>query len=80
MNEPNYSHLDDALMKHIQQGHGSLFHIFVKGKHLTALAEPCRTEDAWSGRSSARHIIESRLQALKEIDLIAWDGTRWRLV
>lgn len=80
MNQATYAHLDAALIRQIQQGQGSIFYLFTKGKHLAQLAEPCRTENAWLGRATAKQVIELRLQVLQETGFIAWNGSRWRLV
>jgi hypothetical protein len=79
MNEAPYSHLDAALMRQIQYGQGSIIWLFNKAKHLAVLAEPCRTENAWLGRATAKQVIELRLHALQEAGLIAWDGSQWRV-
>lgn len=79
MNRAQYSDLDAALMRQIQHGQGSIFWLHKKSKCLAVLAEPYRTVNAWSGRVTAKQVIELRLHALQEAKLIVWNGSHWRV-
>lgn len=79
MDRASYSNLDAALIRQIQHGKGSVFWLFKKSKYLALLAEPYRTENAWCGRMTAKQVIELRLHALQEAELIVWNGCHWRV-
>jgi hypothetical protein len=73
-----YSNLDNALLKNIRSGRGRFLQLCEKKSGVLALAEHYRTPDVWRGKTPVREVIKQRLQAMKEIGLIAYDGTQWR--
>ena len=79
MSIQDYSSFDNSLLTQIRHGRSRFCQLCAKESGLLALAQPYRVSDPWHAAITARHVLERRLQALKESGLIAWDGWQWKL-
>lgn len=79
MTGQDYSNFDNSLLTQIKHGRGRYYQLCGKESGLLALAQPYRVRDPWHGTISAKHVLETRLQALKDIGLIAWVGGQWKV-
>lgn len=80
MSARDYSNFDNSLLAQIKHGRGRLCQLCAKESGLLALAQPYRVKDPWHGTIPAKHVLERRLLALKDIGLIAWEGGQWRVI
>jgi hypothetical protein len=76
----NFSSFDNALLKEIKHGRNRFCQLCAKESGLLVLAQPYRVKDPWRGALPAKRVLEARLQALKQIGLIAWDGWQWKIL